>query len=95
MEDRAERIRVKKVELDRLRPVAGCGFEVLSSWYDVELTYSSNAIEGNTLTQNEIGFQAHERLISIYSFSDGMADWAIVDEFPTFEERISSREYRA
>ena len=43
----------KKADLDKLRPLARKSLAALSSWYDVELTYSSNAIEGNTLTRSE------------------------------------------
>ena len=49
----AERIADKKTELDALRPVSGRSLAALDRWYDVELTYTSNAIEGNTLTRNE------------------------------------------
>ena len=48
-----DRIARKKAELDRLRPLSGKSLAALSSWYDVELTYTSNAIEGNTLTRSE------------------------------------------
>ena len=43
----------KKAELDARRPLAAGSIAALDRWYDVELTYSSNAIEGNTLTHNE------------------------------------------
>ena len=51
----AARIRVdaKKAELDRLRPLSQRTLSALADWYDVELTYTSNAIEGNTLTRSE------------------------------------------
>jgi Fic family protein len=42
-----------KTELDRLRPLSRQTVAALADWYDVELTYSSNAIEGNTLTRSE------------------------------------------
>ncbi len=48
-----ERISAKKTELDRMRPLSPGSLQALSTWYDVELTYTSNAIEGNTLTRNE------------------------------------------
>lgn len=48
-----EQLAARKADLDRLRPLARNSFAALSSWYDVELTYTSNAIEGNTLTRNE------------------------------------------
>lgn len=49
----AERIAEKKAKLDALRPVSGRSLAALDAWYDVELTYTSNALEGNTLTRNE------------------------------------------
>jgi Fic family protein len=48
-----ERMRARKQRLDRLRPLNAKSLEALAAWYDVELTYSSNAIEGNTLTRSE------------------------------------------
>jgi Fic family protein len=43
----------KKARLDRLRPLTGAALAQLQKYYDVELTYTSNAIEGNTLTHRE------------------------------------------
>jgi Fic family protein len=43
----------KKADLDRLRPLSGGALAQLQKYYDVELTYTSNAIEGNTLTHRE------------------------------------------
>lgn len=43
----------KKQELDEKRPLTGNNLKALDNWYDVALTYSSNAIEGNTLTHSE------------------------------------------
>ncbi len=40
----------KKAELDRLRTQLPHGLDNFNHAYDIELTYSSNAIEGNTLT---------------------------------------------
>jgi Fic family protein len=48
-----QQIAAKKAELDRLRPQAPHGLENLDRSYDIELTYTSNAIEGNTLTAAE------------------------------------------
>ncbi len=42
-----------KRQLDVLRPLHGEALKNLEDWYDVELTYTSNAIEGNTLTRSE------------------------------------------
>jgi Fic family protein len=46
-------IEQKKAQLDRLRPLSGDALAQLQKYYDVELTYTSNAIEGNTLTHRE------------------------------------------
>ncbi len=46
-------IATKKAELDRLRPLSPHALVNLEHAYDLELTYTSNAIEGNKLTQIE------------------------------------------
>jgi Fic family protein len=43
----------KKAELNNLRPIAHASAVELEQWYDVELTYTSNAIENNSLTRSE------------------------------------------
>lgn len=43
----------KKKRLDRYRPLPPDLVKNLEDWYRVELTYTSNAIEGNTLTRRE------------------------------------------
>jgi Fic family protein len=43
----------RKAELGRLRPLSTAALAQLQKHYDVELTYTSNAIEGNTLTLRE------------------------------------------
>jgi Fic family protein len=48
-----ERIAEKKAELDRLRALAPGGLSNFEHMQDLELTYTSNAIEGNTLTAAE------------------------------------------
>jgi Fic family protein len=53
MHDLLEQIADKKAQLDALRPVVGDALKGLQKFYDVELTYTSNAIEGNTLTYRE------------------------------------------
>jgi cell filamentation protein, protein adenylyltransferase len=42
-----------KTELDRSSPLSTVALAQLQKHYDVELTYASNAIEGNTLTLRE------------------------------------------
>ncbi len=48
-----ESIAAKKVRLDALRPLSRGALLALQKSYDVELTYTSNALEGNTLTLRE------------------------------------------
>jgi Fic family protein len=43
----------KKERLDALRPISRAVLLSLQKSYDVDLTYTSNAIEGNTLTLRE------------------------------------------
>jgi Fic family protein len=43
----------KKSRLDRLRPLSPEALSKLEHYYDVEITYTSNAIEGNTLSPVE------------------------------------------
>lgn len=51
--DLIKNIEEKKEQLDRLRPLSSAALAQLQRYYDVELTYTSNAIEGNTLTHRE------------------------------------------
>jgi Fic family protein len=48
-----EAIAAKKERLDALRPLSGKALAVLEHYYDIELTYTSNAIEGNTISPVE------------------------------------------
>ena len=48
--DEVERL---KGELDAQRPLATRAIEALRHYYDIELTHTSTAIEGNTLTARE------------------------------------------
>ncbi len=43
----------KKSQLDSFRPMPDALLRNLDDWFRVELTYTSNAIEGNTLTRRE------------------------------------------
>jgi Fic family protein len=47
------RLTAKKQQLDRYRPMPPALVRNLDDWFTVELTYTSNAIEGNTLTRQE------------------------------------------
>jgi Fic family protein len=53
MDSLIQAVAAKKAELDRLRPRAPGGLTNLEHSHDLELTYTSNAIEGNTLTAAE------------------------------------------
>jgi Fic family protein len=53
MDNLLSAIQAKKGQLDRLRPLSSDALAHLQKYYDVELTYTSNAIEGNTLTHRE------------------------------------------
>jgi Fic family protein len=48
-----DRLDEKKAQLDRRRPLPEALVRNLDEWFRVELTYTSNAIEGNTLTRRE------------------------------------------
>lgn len=46
-------IQEKKVRLDQCKPFPKAFLANMDEWYKIELTYTSNAIEGNTLTRQE------------------------------------------
>ena len=48
-----EEVNKLKAWLDSFRPLSPVIVEELKKLYDVQFTYNSNAIEGNTLTQSE------------------------------------------
>ncbi len=48
-----DKLSQKKKALDRYRPLSSALVQNLEHWFNVELTYTSNAIEGNTLTRRE------------------------------------------
>lgn len=48
-----DRLTAKKQKLDAARPLPPALVRNLDEWFTVELTYTSNAIEGNTLTRRE------------------------------------------
>jgi Fic family protein len=53
MDNTIKRIAEKKAELDNQKPLSPDVLANLEDWLKVEITYSSNAIEGNTLTRLE------------------------------------------
>jgi Fic family protein len=48
-----QRLDAKKLALDRRRPLPPDAVRNLEAWFRVELTYTSNALEGNTLSRRE------------------------------------------
>ena len=53
MEELLRSIAGRKERLDQLRPLSRDALLALQKSWDVDLTYTSNAIEGNTLTLRE------------------------------------------
>lgn len=53
MKNQLERIDAKKKQLDSFRPLPPALVKNLGEWFKIALTYTSNAIEGNTLTHEE------------------------------------------
>jgi cell filamentation protein, protein adenylyltransferase len=53
MDHLIQAIGAKRLRLDRLRPLSSEAVAKLEHFYDIELTYTSNAIEGNTLSPVE------------------------------------------
>jgi Fic family protein len=53
MDELLASIAAKKAWLDAMRPVSREALAALQKFFDVDLTYTSNAIEGNTLTLRE------------------------------------------
>lgn len=53
METKLKKLEIKKQKLDILRPFPLTLVENLEEWLNIELTYTSNAIEGNTLSRME------------------------------------------
>ena len=53
MDDLLKQLTEKKQKLDSFRPLPSALVTNLEDWFKIELTYTSNAIEGNTLTRKE------------------------------------------
>ena len=53
MDNILQQLTEKKEKLDSLKPFPAELVKNLDEWYRIELTYTSNAIEGNTLTRQE------------------------------------------
>ena len=53
MEDTLTKLTIKKKRLDGYKPLPVAVIKNLDEWFRFELTFTSNAIEGNTLTRQE------------------------------------------
>lgn len=53
MDDVVRRIQEKKRRLDLYKPLPRSIYKNMEEWFRIELTYTSNAVEGNTLTRQE------------------------------------------
>ncbi len=60
MDDLLKRLTEKKKKLDGYRPLSSALVNNLNEWFRIELTYTSNAIEGNTLTRKETALVVEE-----------------------------------
>lgn len=60
MDDKLILLQAKKQRLDKYRPFPKELIKNLQEWYRIELTYTSNAIEGNTLTRQETALVVDE-----------------------------------
>lgn len=62
MDDILQKLQAKKQRLDSYKPLQNELIKNLEEWFRVELTYTSNAIEGNTLTRQETAMVVEEGL---------------------------------
>jgi len=62
MDEKLNRLQLKKNRLDKHKPFPKELVKNLNEWFRIELTYTSNAIEGNTLTRQETALVVEEGL---------------------------------
>src|SRR3989344_7787103 len=62
MDDKLLQLEAKKKRLDSYKPLQNELIKNLDEWFRIELTYTSNAIEGNTLTRAETAMVVEEGL---------------------------------
>lgn len=62
MDEKLLQLEVKKKRLDNYKPLQKELVRNLEEWFRIELTYTSNAIEGNTLTRAETAMVVEEGL---------------------------------
>lgn len=62
MDNKLQLLQAKKQRLDSYKPLQNELIKNLKEWFRIELTYTSNAIEGNTLTRQETAMVVEEGL---------------------------------
>ena len=62
MDNKLLQLQAKKKRLDSYKPLQNELIKNLEEWFRIELTYTSNAIEGNTLTRQETAMVVEEGL---------------------------------
>jgi excisionase family DNA binding protein len=62
MDNKLRQLDAKKKQLDSYKPLQNELIKNLEEWFRIELTYTSNAIEGNTLTRAETAMVVEEGL---------------------------------
>ena len=62
MDTKLQLLQTKKLRLDSHKPLQNELIKNLEEWFRIELTYTSNAIEGNTLTRQETAMVVEEGL---------------------------------
>lgn len=62
MDNKLLQLEAKKKRLDSYKPLQSELIKNLEEWFRIELTYTSNAIEGNTLTRQETAMVVDEGL---------------------------------
>ncbi|OGH10172.1 MAG: hypothetical protein A2152_03325 [Candidatus Levybacteria bacterium RBG_16_35_6] len=62
MDNKLHQLDAKKKLLDSYKPLQNDLIKNLEEWFRIELTYTSNAIEGNTLTRQETAMVVEEGL---------------------------------
>lgn len=60
MDNALEKLQAKKQRLEQYKPLPKEIVKNLDEWFRIELTYTSNAIEGNTLTRQETALVVEE-----------------------------------
>ncbi len=91
-ENLLERIDRKKKELDTYRPLTKGEVEKLREQFIVEITYNSNAIEGNTLTLQETDLVLRGLTIDKKPLKDHMEAVAHKEAFEFVYELVKSKE---